>query len=1065
MKKLFLFTTALAASISLNAQFAKFDGIAAAEETEYTALYAGTTLATTNAFNASVAFDDNYHTVNLKHEGYGWWEIDGANVNAAADTLGLRGATTPKDVDLGNPANACTTPAFGAVFQVEAKADGYLFIFHKASSNKQYMVEENGIPVGYHFGMVTTDVDGYFGEAGATKVIEYTIEGNNELGQITDGRKLMFAEDYVKQENDPNIGTAVYKRNGLGVISVPCYKGCTYWFHPTGSKMSAIGVAYYPVDKDVFVVNEDGTKVKIYTANGYNNNDKCGDNLTWSYDTDTKALTIEGSGEMYDYDVWSSNQPWAYVKGDILSVSLPEGLTSIGDGAFWECSSLTSIILPNSVKSIGERAFKNCSSLTSIILPNSLTSIEYDAFADCSSLTSITIPNSVTSIGHGAFAGCSSLTSIILPNSLTSIEYDAFADCSSLTSITIPNSVTSIGNYAFYNCSSLTSITIPNSVTSIGESAFNSCSALTSITIPNSVTSIGGDAFYGCSALTSITLPNSVTSIGGNAFYGCSSLTSVVWNAKNCAGWSYYDSAPFYEIRANITSFTFGEEVETIPSYLCYGMSSLTSITLPNSVTNIGSSAFYGCSSLTSVVWNAKNCAGWSYYDSAPFYEIRANITSFTFGEEVETIPSHLCSGMSSLTSITFPKSVTSIGNSAFSDCSSLTSITLPNSVTSIGNFAFRDCSALTSITIPNSVTSIGERAFYYCSSLTSITLPNSVTSIGSEAFYKCSALTKLICEGHVENIDGSAISYCYALDTIVISAQAFDVEESLWIPMPKNIRYIQLTGGELTDNAFNVILRSYKTLGTLDLATAANTTLSDEAFKGCYNLQTLVLPAQLTSIPYMAVADCKALQAITIPATVEEIDNSAFENCRSIRSITFEGAAVPENGGANFAPAAATSALWRIGNWAFYNCHQLQHLTIPESVTEIGDAAFYGCTYLEDMTLPSSMRKIGDNTFALCTKLQKIHVRALVPPIICAKTFYDVNRAIPVYVPDEAVADYKADTYWQEFNIVGESNTPMGIENTNSEINAQGVQKRLHNGQVLIIRGDKTYTILGEAL
>ena len=282
---------------------------------------------------------------------------------------------------------------------------------------------------------------------------------------------------------------------------------------------------------------------------------------------------------------------------------------------------------------------------------------------------------------------------------------------------------------------------------------------------------------------------------------------------------------------------------------------------------------------------------------------------------------------------------------------------------------------------------------------------------------------------------------------------------------MPKNIRYIQLTGGELTDNAFNVILRSYKTLGTLDLATAANTTLSDEAFKGCYNLQTLVLPAQLTSIPYMAVADCKALQAITIPATVEEIDNSAFENCRSIRSITFEGAAAPENGGANFAPAAATSALWRIGNWAFYNCHQLQHLTIPESVTEIGDAAFYGCTYLEDMTLPSSMRKIGDNTFALCSKLQKIHVRALVPPIICAKTFYDVNRAIPVYVPDEAVADYKSDTYWQEFNIVGESNAPMGIENTNSESNAQSVQKRLHNGQVLIIRGDKTYTLLGEAL
>lgn len=265
MKKFFFFAAALVASVSVNAQFAKFDGIAAAE-TEAEAKTAGTVLATTDAFVASVAFDDNYKTVNLKHEGFGWWEIDGANVNAAADTLGLQGATNPKDADGGNPANACTVPAGGAIFQVETKADGYLFIFHKASSNKQYMVEENGIPVGYHFGMVTTDVNGYFGEAGATKVIEYTIEGNNEYGQITDGRKIMFAEDYVKQENDTNIGTAVYKRNGLGVISVPCYKNCKYWFHATGSKISAIGVAYYPVDKDVYVVNEDGTKVQVYVA-------------------------------------------------------------------------------------------------------------------------------------------------------------------------------------------------------------------------------------------------------------------------------------------------------------------------------------------------------------------------------------------------------------------------------------------------------------------------------------------------------------------------------------------------------------------------------------------------------------------------------------------------------------------------------------------------------------------------------------------------------------------------------------------------------------------------------
>ena len=315
-----------------------------------------------------------------------------------------------------------------------------------------------------------------------------------------------------------------------------------------------------------------------------------------------------------------------------------------------------------------------------------------------------------------------------------------------------------------------------------------------------SVTGIDNYAFNQCSNLTSVTIGDSVTNVGNRAFSGCTGLTSVVFNAVRCTSVpSSYNNRIFRDC-PNITNFTFGNNVELIPRYLCSQISGLTSVTIPNSVTSIGTStfqsctgltsviigksvtsigtnAFFGCTGLTSVVFNADSCtdAGYSSYtsDGTTYYNWAfkgcTNITSFVFGDNVKNIPYCLCRELTGLTSITIPDSVTNMDDGAFYQCSGLTSVTIGNSITSIKQYAFYQCSSLTSVTIPNSVTSIGNYAFYYCTGLTSLTIGNSVTSIGQSAFEHCTGFTSLSIPNSVTSIGIEAFRTCTGLTSVII--------------------------------------------------------------------------------------------------------------------------------------------------------------------------------------------------------------------------------------------------------------------------------------------------------
>ncbi|MBR4032822.1 MAG: leucine-rich repeat domain-containing protein [Clostridia bacterium] len=219
--------------------------------------------------------------------------------------------------------------------------------------------------------------------------------------------------------------------------------------------------------------------------------------------------------------------------GCIDVIQIENGISYVGKWIIDCDNDATQAVIREDTVGIGGHAFWGCDLLTSITIPNGVISIGNAVFVDCKNLTSVVFEENsqLTSIGCFAFDGCSSLKSITIPDGVTIIDLQVFKDCSSLTSITIPDSVTHIGKEAFYNCYSLTSITIPDSVEVINDYAFDGCSSLTSIAFGENsqLTNIFNYAFSGCSSLTSIIIPDSIMGIGHYVFNDCSSLTTVYY--------------------------------------------------------------------------------------------------------------------------------------------------------------------------------------------------------------------------------------------------------------------------------------------------------------------------------------------------------------------------------------------------------------------------------------------------------------------------------------------------------------------------------------------------------
>ena len=403
-----------------------------------------------------------------------------------------------------------------------------------------------------------------------------------------------------------------------------------------------------------------------------------------------------------------------------IDFSAATGLTSIEDYAFYNCGNyvptepgedpvpnLTTIDLSNTkVTSIGEGAFRDCSELTTITLPSTLTTIGIYAFWNCSSLTSFSVPGSVTTIGAQVFDYCSiptftfeasntavtcnavipctdhlflyrdvdrggyelttgAIKALTIGANVTTINENMFQGCHYLSSIdfSAATGLTSIGNYAFYSCGNhvpeqgedpvpnLTDIDLSNTkVTSIGEGAFNSCSKLETITLPSTLESIGDWAFQDCHSLVSFSLPGSVTTISSDAFFNCSiptftfeaSNTTLTWNTTvPCSGHLYlYRNLVDGYMPNGLKAVTIGENVTGIGTMFSEAVQ-LENVYVPwlSSPINIADGAFCETTYTSATLWIPGGTGdlyaatdGWKNFTNMDFSSFVVSITGSAHG-------------------------------------------------------------------------------------------------------------------------------------------------------------------------------------------------------------------------------------------------------------------------------------------------------------------------------------------------------------------------------------------------------------------------------------------------
>ena len=545
-----------------------------------------------------------------------------------------------------------------------------------------------------------------------------------------------------------------------------------------------------------------------------------GDNLTWALDEENGVLKISGQGDMADYS--EDFAPWFEKSSSITSVSIQQGVTGIGSGAFCLCAALNAVTLPDGLKRIGDGAFGGCKSLTEIAIPTSVETIGNGAFSDCASLQKATLPVGLTQLPDSLFEGCVGLTEVNIPQSVTAIGENTFKGCSSLAVTSIPDGVKTIGKEAFASCAAVEELKIPAGVERIGESAFKGTNIESVIfdgtkarwtQIGGETSGIdiekirhtcdkgsawlndGGEHWHECSWCGMVSDKAAHEDKGDGTCKVCGAKLSDVLAEGTISGlgWSLARSGVltvsgsgdvpetandssavlWKEYKDKIVEVVIKSGVTGVGSGAFTGCTALKKVSISDTVKKLDLNAFSGCTALEAFTVEDGN----EVYASADGVLLNTGKTlliscpvgktgAYTVPETVTEIEKSAFAA-SGVESVSMSDAVTAVGEGAFSNCSKLKSVVLPKGLKELKSGLFSGCSALEKISIPDSVKTLGEGVFSGCAALKEVKIPGEVTVIPKNAFSGCAALESVSIPASVTAIKEAAFDGCTALKNV----------------------------------------------------------------------------------------------------------------------------------------------------------------------------------------------------------------------------------------------------------------------------------------------------------